>query len=291
MDMRSKLNNEKGVTLVEALVGMLMGSVVLFGAMQQYINSLHYSRDNQIRISAMLQAQAVVQNIGFELRTLGNGVPFDQENFQIGQITLSDPTVTEPIDVASSTADSITFRVNETGDVFLLTQAFYPEIDTTAYLTDVSSLAVGDPIYISNSVVAGEDGLYGVIEAVDTGDNSIEIAAGFVSSPGSSYDAGSILEEVPEVTYRHDTVANQITRNSGAADVVIANNASIEFEYLDSAGAAITLPLDNVKVVDELRAIRVSVTVTSSQQLSSTGEAHTAEASLVFGLRNLNYLF
>jgi type II secretory pathway pseudopilin PulG len=284
--------SEKGLTLVELLVGLLLSSVVLFGAMKQYLVGVHIARDNQIRIAAMLQAQAVVQNVGFELRTLGNGVPFDQANFQIGDIRLSNPTVSEPISVATSTADSITFRVNETGDVFLVTQNFIPFINREVFLTDITTLQVGDPIYISNSVVAGNDGLFGVIESVDQGNKSVTIANGYITTAGTTFNTGSVLEEVPLVTYAYEPVTNEVVRQSGNADpVVIARNAQIEFEYLDPDMNTITLPLDNTKVVNQLRAVRVTVRVTSDNTLHSTKEPYTSTASQVFGLRNLNYLF
>lgn len=282
---------QAGYTLVELLVSMMIGAVVLMGAVRQYFLSVEQARDNQIRTSTFLQAQALVQNIGFELRTLGNGVPFDQAHFQIGEASLSNPTVTEPIDIAATTADQITFRVNETGDVFLLTANFYPSINRTAFLTDVTSLQAGDPIYISNSVVAGDDGLYGVIESVDTANSSITIEADYVNTPFSTFDKGSAVEEVRSVIYLNDSVSKEITRDSGYGPVSVAKNATMQFDYLDSSGTALTLPLTNTVVVDSLRAITVTVTVTSTKKLTNTNQFYVATASQTFGLRNLNYLF
>ena len=284
-------NCQKGFTVVELLVSMLLATVVVAGAIKHYLISAQQARDNQIRVETFLQAQAVVQNIGFELRTVGNGVPFDQANFQIGESSLSDPTVTEPINVAATTASSITFRVNETGTVALLTQDFDPSIDLEVVLTDVSSLTANDPIYISNSVVAGDDGFYGIIDSVDTGNSSATIAAGYVSTPGATFDKGSVFEEVASVVYTSDTLNEQITRNSGFGDIIVAKNAALAFDYLDSSGTSLTLPMAASDLTNSLRAITVTVTVESSKILSNTKETYTATATQTFGLRNLTYLY
>ncbi len=279
------------MTLVELLVGLLLSSVLLLGAMKFYMLAAKQAHDNQIRTAAFLQAQAVVQNIGFELRILGNGLPFDQANFQIGENTLSDPTKTEPIEIATATATNISFRTNETGDVFLLTQDFHPTLDLEIHLTDVSSLHVNDEIYISNSVVSGDDGFYGVIEAVDIPNSTVTIAAGYVNSPGSTFQTGSVLEEVPMVNYNYNSFTKTITRNSGFGAVTIANNATLSFDFLDSSGTSLTLPLTNAVVINSLRAITVTVSIESDTSLTSTGAPHIATATQTFGLRNLTYLF
>jgi hypothetical protein len=215
-------------------------------------------------------------------------VPFDQANFQIGEDTLSDPTVTEPLDVTTASATNLTFRINETGDVFLLTADFDPAVDLTISLTDVSSLAVNDPIYITNNVMSGEDGLYGVVTAVDVGAGTVTIDAGYVASPGASFDMGSILEEVPEVTY---TVSGtNITRDSGFGAVTMAQNSTLAFTYLDEDMNEVALPLTNDKVVNNLRAVRVRIEHSSNKNMKS-GRPYTAVIEQVFGIRNLNYAF
>lgn len=149
----------RGFSLMELLIGMLISSFVIAAVMQQYSLGVTQSINHKIRTSAVLQAQAALQTIGSEIRMLGNGVPFDQSNFQIGEDTLLDPSVTEPLLVANATANSISFRLNETGDVFLLTQEFDPATSSTMFLTDTSSLQENDPIYLSNATVSRDDGL------------------------------------------------------------------------------------------------------------------------------------
>lgn len=282
--------SEAGFTIIELVVSLVLSSVILSAGLFQYLNAAKQAHDNQIRAATFLQAQAVIQNMGFEIRTLGNGVPFDQAYFQIGDGILSDPTVTEPVLISGTSADKISFRLNETGDVFLLTQDFNPSSSTTIHLTSVDNLQSGDPIYISNSVVGGDEGLYGEIHSVNSGNKTINLTNFSVTSPGSLFDKGSILEEVPLVVYENNTTLNSITRNSGYGEVVVAENATLGFRYLDYNGAEISYPLTNWKVVDKLRSIELAVEIESDKKLS-TGVTYKANVKQVFGLRNLNYLF
>ncbi len=284
-----KAQTERGVTLMEMLVVLVLAGLIFWGLMTQYSRSSTTAYDQNIKISTVLEAQAMLQSVGSEIRMLGNGVPFDQANFRIGENTLTDPTVTEPIQLATAAANTITFRLNETGDVFLLTADFDPAVNTTVSLTDVSTLDANDPIYMSNSVVAEEDGFYAIIQSVNTGANTITLdAATYVYSPGATFAKGSILEEVPLVTYSQD--ASGINRNSGFGSVLMGPNSTMTLEYLDEAGNAVALPLTTVSIVDSLRAIRVTISHDSSNALSD-GTPFTAVARQTYGIRNLNYLY
>jgi type II secretory pathway pseudopilin PulG len=295
----STYSSESGFTLMEMMVSLGVSFVVFAGLVQQYTSSAALSYDSSIRINTLLEAQALMQGMGLELRMVGNGVPFDQANFQIGEDTLTDPTVTRPIDVTTATATNLTFRINETGDVYLLTQDFDPTASLVINLTSVSGLNVDDPIYISNSVVSGEDGFYGMVKAVDAGNNSVTVYdlgeqdldgddASYVMSPAATFDMGSILEEVPEVTYTQD--GTSITRNSGFGAVTMALNSTVTFTYLDQNMTEVVLPLTDDKVINQLRAVRVRIEHTSSKNLKN-GQEYTAVVEQVFGIRNLNYAF
>lgn len=284
----NQLCTEFGVTIIELLVSVSLSLVVFGGLVQQYSTGVTLSYDESVRIATILEAQAMLQTLGLEFRMIGNGVPFDQANFQIGESTLTDPTVTEPLDVVTATASNITFRLNESGDVYLLSADFDPASSLVISLTDTSNLDINDPIYISNSVVSGDDGLYGVITAVDDVSKTVTIDANYVASPGSTFDMGSILEEVPEITYTSS--GGSITRNSGFGAVLLGDNSAMELEYLDMNGNVLSLPLTNADVVNALRAIRVTITHTSSRKLKSGG-FHSTTVGQVFGIRNLNYVY
>ncbi len=289
IDSHQTLKNEQGITLLEVLVSIAIASIMLLFTMQQYLSTTKQSRDNQIRISTFLQAQAVVQNIGFDLRILGNGLPFEQSQFQIGDAGLSDPTVSLPILIDSIATNKILFRMNESGDVELLTQDFNPLFDTNIHLTDTSNIVVNDPIYLSNGVIGGEHGLYAVVSAVNHSSKFVTVG-GIVTGAGATFDKGSMFEVVPIIEYSHDTITDEIVRNSGSGPVVVAENASLQFDYQDENGNSLTLPLVDTDIIDTLRAIEVTVVVESGKKMSD-GNTYSSEVTQKFGLRNLSYWF
>jgi len=290
MTTRRRDSFDWGFTLLEMLVSLSVSGLIFAGLMRQYSSSAIMARDQKIRIAANLEVQAIVQTMGLELRMLGNGVPFDQANFQIGEDTLLDPTVTEPIQVSTAGANHISFRLNETGNVYLLTQLFVP-VNRVVYLTTVEGLNVNDPVYITNSVIGGIDGLYGIIAAVDSGNNSITLAEGYQTHPETvSFGVASVLEEVPLVTYNSPGDGSGITRDSGFGSVLLGAGSTFTLQYLDEDGNTLGTSLTNLMVVEQLRAVRVTVTMPSSERLSD-GTIFTARASQTFGIRNLNYAF
>ncbi|HQH25913.1 MAG TPA: prepilin-type N-terminal cleavage/methylation domain-containing protein [Oligoflexia bacterium] len=284
----SRAVRDGGFTFLELLVSLLLSGVVVSGLYMQLRTSIERARDHQIRLETFVQAQAVAQTIAAEIRMAGNGVPFDQKNFFIGAPNLSDNTVTEPIVVSDTSASKIALRVNEAGEVFLLAASFDPASSATISLNDVSLLEENDPIYISNSVVSGDDGLYAQVASVNSASNTITIDSDYVASPGAVFAAGSTLEEVPVVTY--ESVNGTITRDSGFGPVFLAENGTLTLEYLDIDGNALNLPLQQTDLVNALRSARITITLSSPRKMS-TGETYAASVSQVIGIRNLDYLF
>ena len=282
---------ERGFTLVELLVALLVSATVLLGAAKLYSAAMTTSHDQKIRTETLIKAQSVLQMIGNELRVLGNGVPFDQSNFQIGELGtyLTDDTLAEPVIVATSTASAVSFRLNETGEVKLLAQDFDPIAGSTVYLTDVDTLDVNDPIYISNGTVGENDGLYGVIASVNTSQKSVSLSSKQFHNETATFKMGSIFEEVPVVTWQSDSVAG-VTRNSGFGAVVVGDNSTFQLEYLKEDGSAVALPLTHAKIINELRSIRVTV-VSSSPIRLMNGQPYSVTARHTFGIRNLNILY
>jgi len=276
---------QAGYTLIELMVALALSSLAIGGLFQQYTMSLRISADEQTRTFAAVRAQAVLESLGAELRVLGNGVPYDQSNFQIGESTLSDPSVTYPINLASN-GDSIIFRLNETGDVHLLTSTFDPGATLTLSLTSATGLAVGDAVYLSTSVVGGDDGLAGTIAAVSG--NSVTLAANPVRSPAATFNMGSVLERVPAISY--SSSAEGIFRNAGLGAVLMAPRGVLTFEYLNADGGVLELPLTETALIQELRRIRVTIAVEADRELSD-GSTHTATLSQTYSLRNLNTHF
>lgn len=296
--MRSLFKNQAGFTLLELIVSMSIGAGLMVGIVTGYRAVVAISYDHKIRAVTRLQAEAIMQTLGSELRTLGNGVPFDQPNFQLGESTLSDPTVTEPILVATADTDYISFRLNESGEVYLLTAQFNPGSSSTISLTSVDGLVIGNVIYLNNSVVAGDDGYYGEITAINTGTKVITVDTSTdVYSPLAVFNTGTLCENVSLVTYESFSDWSGIARDDGNGAVVMAPGSTMVITYLNENGSAITLPLATIctsppctnTLADNLRSIQVSISIRSSSNLSD-GSIYTATMTQTFGIRNLGLL-
>lgn len=287
-----KFTLQNGFTIVELIVTMGIISVVFLGLLVQYTQGVKAARDLSIRNETYLQAQAVLQMVCADIRTLGNGVPFELDNFQIGEITLSDPTITEPIDVATAASNYLKFRLNESGEVAVLTANYDPAASFQVNLTSVDGLAAGETIYISNAVVSGEDGLYATISSVDTANDRITLNNDIDRSPSSTFDMGSTLEEIRLIIYRSEADGSAIYRSNdnGTTEILLAEDGTVGFEYIKHDNTILTPPITNSNVVNDLRSIRVTVNITSDQPLSD-GSTYTATTQQVVGLRNLTYAF
>lgn len=280
---------QKGFTLPELAVVMGILSLVIGGLIQQYTASVTAARDHGIRLEAHVHAQALLQTLAGEVRILGNGVPFDQNDFQIGEIGLTDPSITNPIDVGTSTATRFAFRLNETGEVAVLTADFDPALGATITLHDTGEIAEGDPVYISNATMSEDDGFYAIVDSVDSSANQIDVI-NMDYSAGADFETGSTLEVVPIVTYE-SAADGTVTRDSGFGPVVMANRATMAVQYLDFNANPLTLPLTEAMLVNQLRSVEITVSATSAKNLKETNTPYQAVATQRVGLRNLKFMF
>lgn len=291
--MELMIRNEKGFTLTELTVGLFITSFMIIGLVQAFALVTGLGNDQKIRAVNLLQAEAALYTIGSEIRSMGNGIPFEQKNFEIGEPTLNDPTVTHPIDLTESTAAKLKFKINESGRTYMLRSDYQPDISFNVYLVDATGLEAGKEIYITNGVIGEDDGLYGVVSSVNLGNNEIVLSPTPDFSPPNDipstlFKAGSLLEQVSNVTY--ETVSGSIFRDLDDNSVLLANNSLLSFEYLDRSGSALALPLTELALVDDFRNVRVTIAVTSTSNLSS-GSPHTSTVSQIFAVRNFNYVF
>jgi type II secretory pathway pseudopilin PulG len=280
-------SQESGFTILELIITLFLSSFILLGVFMTFSSAVSVSSDQKLVIITRLQAEALLSSIGSEIKSLGNGVPFDQANFQIGESTLSDTTVTEPILISGSDDDEIKFRLNETGRTFLTMENFDPTSSLQLELTSVLGLEVGDIVYITDSVVGGDNGLYGTIASIDSGNKKITLNSSYEAIAGATFETGSLLEQVSTITYQ--SLVTGVTRDNGGPSVLMATNSSIAFDYMDKDGNSISLPLTQDILINTLRAVEVSVTVTSNSNMSN-GSPYTVTVSQIFALRNLNYI-
>lgn len=284
-----------GYTLVELLVSMGITSVVLTGVVNSFAILSKISSDHNLKVVAELEAQSIIDMMTPDIRMIGNGVPFHQANFLIAQENLANNTVTQPILVAGTTATQMQFRLNESGETYIVSSDYDPSASGTVTLTSVNKIAVGDEVYITNSTVGGDDGLWGVVQAINSGAHTVTFAAGYQYSESATFEKGSLLEVVPVVTYSSTANFGGITRNDGYGALTLTSHGDFSVRYVNSAGTELTLPLVAssadpfpANAIQNARFVEVTVRVRSTSPLS-TGSYYTATSTQQVGIRNLNY--
>ena len=298
--MKGKWIKEIGFTLAELLVSLSMASFVVAGSISLYTDVALTYRDLQIRQITDSSAQALLNLVGDEIRDIGNGIPYDQPNFEVNDdledqsATVAARTVQQPFDAANTNASQIVYKLNEKGLTFVLAGDFDPTGTSTISLDSVDGLLTGDAVYIANASLGEEDGFYGTIDSINTVGKTITIDSTYYRSPGASFDAGSTLEPVATVTVT--TTSGDVTRDSGLGAAIFAENASISFEYYDKVtDTAYPVPLSSTAIttlMDGLGYVKVTVSVTSDKKLrrlEPIDTQYTATASQVFGLRSFNF--
>ena len=284
-----------GLGLMDALVAIFLGGIIIVYVASQFADSSKLIYDLQIKQAVNLRATAVLDFIGSEFKNIGNGLPFKQANFEIGDTSVlpnSNLEVTEPIlvDASKTTASKITFRLNEDGEVLILTAAFDPAASSTINLDNVDSLVAGDEVYFSNNTLAEDDGYYGIIQSVNTAGKTITLtSASKTGSPGAIFEKGSVLREVTTVVLNSPNDWSGITRDGGYGVQSLGENTKFTLEFLDNAGSTVSLPLSTAKLLNNVRAIRLTVNVQSDKPLRD-GSTFATSVTQRFALRNLTYL-
>lgn len=276
------LKDSSGFTLIELLVSLLMVAGLLTAAMSTFLNTMRESRDHEMISRTEELGRTMLDTIAYDLRMIGSGMPGAQDNFRVTDVTLG--TSPYPIFV-DSTATMVHFRLNEQGRSTMVDTDFTPGMMSTDIdVVDVEGFAIGDEVYLSNAVLDGDDGLHGEVTGI--AGNTITVGGAFVASAGATFDAGSILQQVREVSYDASDPVLGVMRDDGNGPMALAPNSSFTLEYLESDGSAIALPLDAAKISNQLSAIRLTVTVTSAASLAN-GAPYTATAEQVVSIRYL----
>lgn len=275
---------------------MMISALILGASLSGYLGLSSLAHDNEIRVLTQLKAQTILEIITPEVRMLGNGVPFHQANFLIDQATLTDSTVTQPILVSNTNQRSLSFRLNEAGETYILTADLDPALQNTVHLSGTQKINQGDPIYITNSTVGQDDGLYGTVGSLSDSSITLSIAREF--HPGSIFPAGSLLEVVPVITYSSGDELGPILRQRQGSSEELVTQGRLTFTFINSSGATINLPLlatsaepFPASAIQNVQSVRVAVEVQSDNLLSATSEPYLATVSQIVGIRNLNYKY
>lgn len=280
--MSSGPRGEKGESLIGLLIATLLGSLVLTAALQAYFSTTFKAMDFKLISTTRERAKAVLDQMVFDIRLAGAGMPFGQSAF-----TVNAPGVgTAPLAIlTSSDADTLNFRRNGRGAVTYLTSNFTPSFtNLTLNVSDTSAFSPMDYIYISDMPVNGNSGFRGRI--VSVGPTSLTLVSQYQSPVGAIFRVGSVVQKVDDITYQSPSDETGITRSDGSYPRALIPNSYFMLTYYDINGVELTLPLSTSVITDRLAAVGLTVTVRSDKPLRS-GALYTAQYTQRIGLRNL----
>ena len=279
----AKFYNERGITLAELLLSMVMFSALLAAASSQFLDSTRHAYDNELINRAEEQARIVLDLMAYDLRLAGAGMPLGQDNFEAGGIGLGDSPL--PL-LTSATSSFVEIRVSEQGRQALLLIDYTPDpSNLTISVSSTDDFVRGDIIYLSDMVAGGTNGMRA--EIVSVGSNSITIDANYFAPAGVTFESGTTVTRVTTVSFSSDSTKSSIIRDDGDLTQELALNASFTLEFLDGAGTAIALPMSDLDITSDLAGVNITIMVDSERALKN-GSTYVAEAKQSIAFRNIN---
>lgn len=276
------IRSERGETLLGVLVTLSLAGIVFGAAISSFLSASRHGFDQKIMAATEEQAKVIMDLMSYDIRMMGSGVPLGQTGFLMTDATLGDAPL--PI-LTTSDENTLQFRLNEPGQITVLTASFDPASTTTFSVFDSDNIYPGDFVYISNMSAGGTAALKATVASVSG--NSVTIAAGFTTTPSTVFVSGSIVERVAQVTYDSPAGNGGITRDAGIGPVILSPGSSFSVEYLDGSGTAMVLPLTAATIASSLNSIRLTVNVNGRLTLKS-GATFSTQLQQVIALRNIN---
>ncbi|RMD86022.1 MAG: prepilin-type N-terminal cleavage/methylation domain-containing protein [Candidatus Dadabacteria bacterium] len=257
------LDRENGFSLVELLVSVLMFSIVSLLIASSSVYTLRSLTEYYMVQGADEDAQWLSHLIYKELREIGSGMPLEQSDFTYEKAYLGDAPL--PVLTTSTNAKIVFRRSYRQGAGTVLVSDFDPKSSLSFAVVSGKGLQDGWNLYLSNSTEGGEDGLYGTIESVNG--SMVTLSSVLAVTEGAKFPSGSLVSPVETVTIASQPVWGDVTLNGE----VIGKNSQVVFEYFDSDGNLIPLPLTPEKIANSLSSIEVSVYCRSERELRTGG--------------------
>lgn len=272
----------RGETIASFLVGVLVSAVLLSAAVSGLTTFSRSSNDHRQVSDTEIAARKILDEMSYELRLAGGGIPFYLSNFQIGDSTLGNSPL--PI-LTSASQTEISFRINQRGRVGVLSSQFDPSTSQNISLVDATGFSVGQSIYLTSVAPNSPNGLHGIIQSVVG--SIVTIQANPVYSAGAIFQPGTLAQPVNLITYRSDE--SGISRIDGENVYSLSANSSFSLEYLGNDSTALSLPLNETMIRTLLSSIRVTVTTESNLPMTG-GNTRSAQLDSRVSLRGLNAL-
>lgn len=281
MSQQATLKTEYGIALFELMVSLLITSVVLAGITMAYLSNVRAAHDHELKSRTLQRARLALGLIGKDLRSMGEGVPFHLDNFQIGTAGLSDAPL--PL-LLTSDADEVTLRKVQGEKLSELTAVYTPSVvDLTFSVLNTDDFSVDDMVYLSNEPIGGNQGLQGIVTAKSSG--TLTIDSSYISSAGAVFPIGSSVHKVIEVKYSSNIIGG-IRRQAEGATVTVLETGTFVLDYQDSSGSSLSTPLTDADVRDQLAKVNIQLSVDSEFELKSGGSYNMTFEKDV-SLRNL----
>lgn len=275
--------SEAAFSLLEMITTMGMLSVIMSIVITFFFDTTFRSNDQELMLQAHQGARAMMDELAFELRMAGNGMPLGQPAFSISDRKIGEAALAI---LPGSDASTVVFRANLTGRIHLISKDFNPADSLTAELVSAEGLGAGTEIYINDLPVRGLSGLKGRIASAGT--NSVTLSDSYIASENAVFAAGSILEPVSEIEFVSLPDWAGIRRISENTDEILLPNSQFSVEYLESDGSRLNPPLSSEVLAGQLSAVHLTVRVRTRRKLHASGSEFVAELQRTIALRNIN---
>ena len=273
---------ERGFSLLELLVALLISTVLLGNITSTIMTSTTQHHDQKVRTKTNENAHLLLDTLSYEIRMLGTGMPLGQEDFDMLDATLNNAPL--PI-LTTASGTYLQIRLDEVGTDAIVVASYTPSFTSRDVdVDDASEFSVGDTVYISNKTNGEKGGLQSTITAING--NTVTIDNSYNATPGVVFDVGSMMHKVDTITL--DSTPSGITRQRGAeTPIVLLPRSTIAISYFDENGNTLTPPLSVSQIRNDLMRVRIQISVDSRVPLKS-GATYTADTQQDIFLRNLH---
>jgi type IV pilus assembly protein PilW len=270
MNTNGQIRSQRGFTLVEMMVAVVIMGLVLMAIYQSFISQFrsYTAQDNvsavqvDVRTAADMIARDI-RNAGFAVQTGTNPVDL-AVNGGAGSDSIR-------LNLASSTATYLVDPVM-TGQVIKVQSAVGFEV---GQLVDIIDLRTKLSIHPTGQTISAID--------MNANPNTLTITG----TPTAALMNGDIVVSPPAGQVTYALTGTTLTRTTTGPGVELSQNIqSVKFNYLMADGSTVTVPADYTQV----SAVQVTLTGVTNLQVAQVGGTQPARTlQTVVGIRNRGF--
>ncbi len=284
---KSRINNEKGFSLVEMLIAMAIGMMLLATATYTYTKQSEVITKGNKTTEVRGMTRLALDELVTEIRRAGYGMPPGDSN--AGRLAQG---------ITAATATSVTYRAN-TEDIMTTVSVDCGDLRWYLFVENNAAFTVGDAV----SIYSLRDMTMAEIRTLTLVTNYNGTSTGICSTAGATINsnyllwgptlinlytpiddnAAVVIHNYHTITYTYNSGPGTITvwddgGSTAVADTTItkANNVTgVTFSYFDANGNALTgFPL-NATDLGNVRRMNISVTVQNDRDNAFTETYNT----------------